>query len=42
MEQAWQLVRQHDKVRISLDLFFSGWILFRKESSRQHFRLRYI
>jgi predicted O-methyltransferase YrrM len=42
MEQAWEQVKQHDKVRISLDLFFSGWIFLRKESSRQHFRLRYI
>lgn len=42
MEQAWELLRQEQEVRISLDFFFTGWIFFRKESSKQHFRLRYI
>jgi predicted O-methyltransferase YrrM len=41
MEQAWEEARQHESVTVSLDLFFSGWILFRKELSREHFRLRY-
>ena len=41
MEEAWEQIRQQEEVRISLDLFFSGWIFFRKESSKQHFRLRY-
>lgn len=42
MEQAWSLLKQKQEVRISLDFFCCGWIFFRKESSRQHFRLRYI
>lgn len=42
MEQAWEKIRQQAGIRISLDLFFSGWIFFRKESTKQHFRLRYI
>jgi len=42
MEQAWELVWQKQEVRISLDFFFTGWVFFRKESSKQHFRLRYI
>ena len=42
MEEAWELITGREEVRISLDLFFSGWVFFRKESSRQHFRLRYI
>jgi len=42
MERAWEKVKQHERVKISLDLFYSGWIFFRKESSRQHFKLRYI
>jgi predicted O-methyltransferase YrrM len=42
MEQAWELIRKRDEVRISLDFFFNGWIFLRKESSRQHFSLRYI
>jgi hypothetical protein len=42
MEEAWEQVRQRPEVRISLDLFLSGWVFCRKESSRQHFKLRYI
>jgi predicted O-methyltransferase YrrM len=42
MEEAWDEARTHERVTVSLDLFHSGWILLRKESSRQHFRLRYI
>jgi predicted O-methyltransferase YrrM len=42
MEQAWDMIRLRPEVRISLDFFNSGWVFFRKESSRQHFRLRYI
>lgn len=41
-EAAWEMIRQHPSVRISLDLFFSGWLFFRQESSKEHFRLRYI
>lgn len=42
MEEAWDLIRQKEEVRVSLDLFTTGWLIFRKESSKQHFRLRYI
>jgi predicted O-methyltransferase YrrM len=42
MEEAWDIIRQKEEVRVSLDLFSSGWLIFRKESSKQHFRLRYI
>jgi predicted O-methyltransferase YrrM len=41
MEQAWNEIRQHEKVRVSLDFFFSGWIFFREELSVQQFNLRY-
>jgi len=42
MEEAWDLIRARQEVRISLDLFYTGWLFYRKESSRQHFRLRYL
>jgi predicted O-methyltransferase YrrM len=42
MEQAWEEITGRKEVTVSLDLFFSGWVFFRKESSRQHFRLRYV
>jgi predicted O-methyltransferase YrrM len=42
MVEAWDILRQKEEVRVSLDLFSTGWLIFRKESSKQHFRLRYI
>jgi len=42
MEQAWGEICQDERVTVSLDLFYSGWVLLRKESSKQHFRLRYV
>jgi predicted O-methyltransferase YrrM len=41
MEQAWEQIRNHSTVRVSLDLYFSGWLFFRSELSREHFKLRY-
>lgn len=41
-EEAWEIIRQKGEVKVSLDLFSSGWLIFRKESPKQHFRLRYI
>lgn len=42
MEEAWQEIIKRPEVTVSLDFFYSGWVFFRKESSRQHFRLRYV
>ena len=42
MEEAWGQVIQRQEVKVSLDFFYNGWVFFRKESSREHFRLRYI
>ena len=42
MEEAWNIIIQRPGVTVSLDFFYSGWVFFRKESSLQHFKLRYI
>jgi predicted O-methyltransferase YrrM len=41
-EEAWNIISKKEEVRVSLDLYTTGWLIFRKESSRQHFRLRYM
>lgn len=41
MEQAWEEIKKHEKVMITIDLFFMGLVFFRKELSRQHFILRF-
>ena len=41
MESAWKHISQHPSVTLSLDLFFSGIVFFRKELSKQHFVIRF-
>lgn len=42
MEQAWEEIKNNDKVRCTIDLFFMGLVLFRKEfMEKQHFQIRY-
>lgn len=42
MEQAWQQIIAHESVQCSIDLFFIGVVLFRKEFlEKQHFAIRF-
>lgn len=42
MEEAWEIIKQHDAVTLSIDLFFIGIIFFRKEQKeKQHFTIRF-
>lgn len=41
MEQAWEEIKNHEKVVITIDLFHMGLVFFRKELSRQHFIIRF-
>jgi hypothetical protein len=42
MEQAWKHCKDHDLVTLSIDLFFIGILIFRKEiKEKQHFRIRF-
>lgn len=40
MTRAWEEIKQHPDVRISVDLFYIGLIYFRTEQAREHFKLR--
>jgi predicted O-methyltransferase YrrM len=41
MEEAWREVCSHPAVTLSLDLFFMGFVFFRKELTEQHFIIRF-
>ncbi|MCX6271161.1 MAG: class I SAM-dependent methyltransferase [Bacteroidetes bacterium] len=41
MEKAWGRICSDEKVSLSVDLFFTGLVFFRKELSKQHFCLRF-
>ena len=42
MEQAWEEIKQHPSVSVTIDLFFIGLVFFRKEQKeKEHFIIRY-
>jgi predicted O-methyltransferase YrrM len=41
MKAAWQKIKEHPKVTVTVDLFFMGLVFFRSEQVKQHFIIRY-
>lgn len=42
MKDAWEIIKQHDAVTLSIDLFFIGIVFLRKDFKvKQHFAIRY-
>ncbi|WP_317044456.1 O-methyltransferase [Hymenobacter crusticola] len=41
MTRAWQTIKAHPAVILTIDLFFVGLVFFRKNQPKQHFRLRF-
>lgn len=42
MEQAWNEIKQHPRVRCTIDIFFMGFVFFRDEfKEKQHFSVRF-
>jgi len=41
MEQAWEAIKAHPAVQVTVDLFGVGLVFFRREQPKQHFVLRF-
>ena len=41
MKEAWTEIKKHERVTVTIDLFFLGIVFFRKEQARQDFILRF-
>jgi hypothetical protein len=41
MEEAWEEIKAHPRVKVTVDLFFSGLVFFKPELTKQHYRLRF-
>ena len=41
MHEAWQIIKNHPRVMISIDLFYVGILFFRKNQPKQNFTLRF-
>lgn len=40
MTEAWESIKQHPKVTITIDTFYWGFVFFRKEQQKEHFIIR--
>ena len=40
MTEAWNIIKEHPKVSVSIDTFYWGLVFFRKEQRKQHFSIR--
>jgi predicted O-methyltransferase YrrM len=40
MTEAWNYIKSHDKVTVSIDTYFWGIVFFRKEQEKEHFIIR--
>ncbi|TGV04403.1 O-methyltransferase [Flavivirga rizhaonensis] len=40
MTEAWESIKQHPKVTVTIDTFFWGFVFFRKEQVKEHFVIR--
>jgi predicted O-methyltransferase YrrM len=41
MKEAWQEIKNNERVTVTLDLFFMGIVFFRKEQVKQHFVIKF-
>lgn len=40
MEEAWEEIKAHPQVRVTIDSFYWGLVFFRKEQEKEHFTIR--
>lgn len=40
MEEAWEIIKKHPKVKVTIDTFQWGFVFFRKEQEKEHFIIR--
>jgi predicted O-methyltransferase YrrM len=41
MTEAWNLIKKHEKVSVTVDIFRMGIVFFRKGTARQNYIIRY-
>ena len=40
MNEAWEIIKEHPKVQVTIDTFQWGFVFFRKEQEKEHFTIR--
>lgn len=40
IQEAWIEIKNHQKVTVTVDVFYFGFVFFRKEQAKEHFKIR--
>ncbi len=40
MTEAWEYIKEHKSVTVTVDIFHFGFVFFRKEQAKEHFKIR--
>ncbi len=40
MTEAWEYIKNHKSVTVTVDGFHLGFVFFRKEQAKEHFKIR--
>jgi hypothetical protein len=40
MSEAWEEIKTHPKVTVTIDTFYWGLVFFRNEQPKEHFKIR--
>ncbi|MGC6429607.1 MAG: O-methyltransferase [Jejuia sp.] len=40
MTEAWEIIKNHPKVTVTINTFYWGFVFFRKEQAKEHFKIR--
>ena len=40
MTEAWKIIQQHPKVTVTIDTYYWGFVFFREEQAKEHFKIR--
>lgn len=41
MKEAWEEIKAHPKVQVSMDLFYIGLVFFKTDQAKEHFKIRF-
>ena len=41
MEEAWETIKEHPRVTVTIDLFFIGLVFFKSDQAKEDFIIRY-
>lgn len=41
MEEAWEIIKAHPQVTVTVDLFWIGLVFFRKGQAKEHFKIKF-